>query len=427
MTRIDVALITFAIVAGTAALAAHTEREFREQTNVRGKTAGLGFIGIVDGHLRMRTRQRRKYTLLVRPLAATDHVYACDSTLDQAPFILPRGDVAEAIRLLKTSNKLHRTYGPAYLCLAHKPLKGGDSTAAQEAFEQYARLAPHDVEGPRNVADTYEMQGNSEWAQLSYKKALILGPENRTLQEQGEDLRRNEEVAELQRLTYADEPISPPDERATEQNRDSAQVTDSFSERNRTVETVAEHAGGAADPDSGQKTKSVANDFWREGLMGILGGRRVWWARLAAVVFFGVTMLGAASQSGLAFRKWVSPGRAPVVAFWGCIYGFAVGYIVYWGIPSHWQWAISVPVVVFFSILASHAAAEIRYRPAGHIVVVDIQEIRAVNRYLAANGRCPTCRSRNLLWYQYSAKDLSSGSAVYIRCQKCGHDDYTEL
>jgi hypothetical protein len=70
---------------------------------------------------------------------------------------------------------------------------------------------------------------------------------------------------------------------------------------------------------------------------------------------------------------------------------------------------------------------EIRFMPKGPIVTLKRSEVAGVNEYLAKKAACPACRSRNVLWYQYNRKALEPDAAVYIRCQDCGHDDYTQL
>lgn len=69
----------------------------------------------------------------------------------------------------------------------------------------------------------------------------------------------------------------------------------------------------------------------------------------------------------------------------------------------------------------------IRYMPKGEVVVLTRQEVRSANQNLADKAACSACKSRDLLWYQYRSKSLDPEAAVYVRCQNCGHDDYTQL
>lgn len=66
--------------------------------------------------------------------------------------------------------------------------------------------------------------------------------------------------------------------------------------------------------------------------------------------------------------------------------------------------------------------------PKGNIVVIDKKQVNRVNPSLAKGAKCPSCGSEDILWYQYREQySLDSGAAIYIRCQQCGHDDYTDL
>ena len=68
-----------------------------------------------------------------------------------------------------------------------------------------------------------------------------------------------------------------------------------------------------------------------------------------------------------------------------------------------------------------------QFMPKGNISELTTEEVRRVNSYLVQHASCPRCGSRDVLWYQYNRKSLDSGSTVYMRCQGCGNDEYTEL
>ena len=74
----------------------------------------------------------------------------------------------------------------------------------------------------------------------------------------------------------------------------------------------------------------------------------------------------------------------------------------------------------------------IRVLPKGPILILGARSVFRLKPELK-NARCPRCGSLDLLWHQYNAErrrrpHLEKGtSSVFVRCQDCGNDDYTEL
>ena len=117
---------------------------------------------------------------------------------------------------------------------------------------------------------------------------------------------------------------------------------------------------------------------------------------------------GVALTSALLLAMW-DPGQ-PAIA----------------NLTSHWF--DFVPLVLGLWLFAAQVRLFTRYLPRGSTSTYTIWQIRAVNPKLAREARCPACGTRNLLWYAYSpSSSLAAGDAIYIRCQRCGHDDYADL
>lgn len=131
-------------------------------------------------------------------------------------------------------------------------------------------------------------------------------------------------------------------------------------------------------------------------------------------------------------RPTASAGWGPTVVTF-CVVWFAV---VQGTRCVRGQWADSnrgktgtaalVAGIVLSLMVRIATATRVRFLPKGDIVVVRAREVRRVNPILD-RAACPRCRSRNLLWYQYGQKSVTADSAIYMRCQNCGNDEYTQL
>lgn len=121
-----------------------------------------------------------------------------------------------------------------------------------------------------------------------------------------------------------------------------------------------------------------------------------------------LVVTGAVLTSVLLLATW-DPGQSPPA-----------------NVTSHWF--DFIPLVLGLWLFAGQVRLFPRYVPSGRISTYTYWQIRAVNPKLAREARCPSCGTRNLLWYAYSPSGaLAAGDSIYIRCQRCGHDDYTDL
>jgi hypothetical protein len=75
------------------------------------------------------------------------------------------------------------------------------------------------------------------------------------------------------------------------------------------------------------------------------------------VIVFGFAITGGGAQTGLLYKKMYKRELATAAAFFGGALGCSVSYVLYWGVPSSWAWAIAIPVVILGTIIAMATAA----------------------------------------------------------------------
>jgi len=148
------------------------------------------------------------------------------------------------------------------------------------------------------------------------------------------------------------------------------------------------------------------------------------------------TVLGFAITIGAVMFVVVMTGRVDILGILALFFGLipTLVIIVSYVVDKEWTethrgtvYVIGVAIgAVFFVLSRVSRGTRIRYMPRGNITIISRWEVRRVNRQLGS-AKCPVCRSSNLLWYQYGSKCLASDTPIYIRCQNCSHDDYTDL
>lgn len=178
----------------------------------------------------------------------------------------------------------------AHFWLGKTYAKEGRWNEARDVFKQYVKLGPQDVDGQREIARSYEVEGNVELARLWHMKVLEINPTHK---------------ATLDDLAKLEQP-TPKENKPPEVPAKKVEIKDAANER---------------------------KGFWQQGVAGLLGARSVWWGRLIAVVIF----LSAIPNSSIQVKEMrrrlpqVSPG--PLVFF--AIPGAIFSYIVFWGIPQN--------------------------------------------------------------------------------------------
>lgn len=309
--------------------------ELRTWTDERGRTAELAFIEISDGKLRMRSKTGKEFILGLEQLSSDDQRYVMDTVVERAVSLKSDGRYGDAAALLESVIGVDPNYAPAFLWLGDTKYAAREWSAAAEAYKSYSNLVPSDLDGPRGAARAFLKQGNKEdLAKFWYKRALEIDPRNRELQ------------AELDAIEEP-RPPEPPKSRPTTSSR-------------------AVQGSAAGRSDSGPSTPfSPGEDtvgFWRQGLVGILGGRSIWWGRLIALGLFSIALVFSIVQLRWMYqsmqRGGMFKGRAQVgcSALIGGLLNFSILYILYWGIPTGWNWALMLSVVVVFSYFGIMAA-----------------------------------------------------------------------
>ncbi len=207
-----------------------------------------------------------------------------------------------AAALLQSLSEADPTRKEAYLWLGHARAELQDWTAAREAYKKYVDRAPKDIDGLRGIARTYEGEGKKDLALLWYRNALEVEPGNERLRQAIDQL----------------------------------------------------EAGGAspAQPPAAPEKPG----FWDEGVAGRLGARSVGWGRALAVVIFSIWLLNGAHSGTRLFQERMPNMPAGFVTF-----NYAVStlllYIVYWGIPTGFEWALMA-----FSIMAGVIVVRATFR-----------------------------------------------------------------
>ncbi|MDX1944085.1 MAG: tetratricopeptide repeat protein [Pirellulaceae bacterium] len=316
------------LLGAASAARAQEAGEFRTWTNLSGKQAELAFIAVVDGKLKLKSRDGKEFLLALDQFSSADRKYFCDSQLEQAVTLNAQGLADQALQVATTITTLNPQHAPAFLWIGNQREKRQEWQLAVEAYKKYNALVPSDVEGPAGLARSFEKLGNNDLAKFWYQRALELDPLN---EQYKAALARLETPAS----PFVDPPTVPVQPPAT-------------------IPTTITPPGPAGE------TKPVADNaaasFWKQGLVGILGGREVWWGRLIGILFHGAGGVAGAAQIGGMYRKMFGAEQAPAAAFFGSLFGCSIAYVIFWGIPSGWAWAIAVPVVLLFSFMGAGAA-----------------------------------------------------------------------
>lgn len=230
-----------------------------------------------------------------------------DNRLEKAVSFYAEKKFGEASVLLENLTRSAPERKEAFLWLGNSRAQMQNWSAATEAYKAYTEMAPRDVEGFRGLASSFEMRGENDLAKLYYKKALDLEPGN-------EELR-----LALKRVDSSGKLV------------------------------VCEIASS--------ESKDGVEGFWRVGLAGVCKARTVWWGRLIAIVLFGLGLI----QSGFMGAKTLAerfPNIPPAFLFINWILGTSVSYILFWGIPKGWGWALLVLCAVVTATAATKTATE---------------------------------------------------------------------
>jgi tetratricopeptide (TPR) repeat protein len=309
---------------------------YRAWTNASGRRAELAFVAVVDGKLQMQSRAGQEFLLALDQFSETDQKFFCDQQIERAIALNVPGQADEAVAVLTTLITLAPSHAPAFLWLGDIRQQRQEWSPAIDAFKQYAALAPSDVQGPLRLARAYQQQSQRDLAKFWYQKGLELDPLN-------EEIKRG--LDELEGRVAAVVAADPFSEAASSALPPVATAP------------TAPAPGVAVTPASASEPETAATSFWRQGLVGILGGRSVWWGRLIAIVLHTLGALVGAAQIGGTYRKMFGAQQAPGASFFGGLFGFSFQYIFFWGIPAGWGWALMITVITLGSSLAAGAAS----------------------------------------------------------------------
>ena len=226
---------------------------------------------------------------------------------------------SEAASYFETLTRDHPERGEAFLWLGQARANLKDWQAAREAYKRYVELAPKDAEGPRGVARTYEAEGQNELAVLWYQRARSIEPANAEIK------------AAIERLAAASTPdaAQPPPVKA---------------------------APSTAPPKPSEASRTT---FWYVGLAGIVGARTVWWGRLIALFIFTLTLVNGSAMNGKMLNEKMPHVPASALMITTAL-GVSVSYVVWWGIPDGWRWALLGACVIVGVGAANFGARQAR-------------------------------------------------------------------
>lgn len=312
----------------TVAAAQQEPLDFRTWTDDKGRQAEMAFAGFQGNQLRMKTRQGKEYLFTADRLDAQEVKLLLDRQIEQAITIKANGSAGDAVALLQTVAAFDPQYAPAQLWLGNLHAQEEAWTMAADSYKEYARLKPDDVEGAQGAARIYAKQDNKDLAKLWYQRALEIAPDDQKIR---------------QELAALDEKAAPPD---------------APPDPNPPAATEPPAAIIPAAPPSTSDPRTAWQIFWSDGLVGLLAGRTVWWGRLIALALFTIGLFSGVVQYSSMYRRMLANGtfktkeQAGCSALFGAIFGYGCMYIIYWGLPSGWDYAIMTPVVLIFSLLA---------------------------------------------------------------------------
>jgi len=328
---------TWLLIAGTLVVAQEQPLRFRDWTDARSRTAKMAFVGFADGKLKMRNPEGKEYSLSLDQLAEQDQQYLFDSQLERVIDLNSTGRVGEALLLLKSMTTIHPRYAPAFLWLGKLEYAEEDWDAALEAYKAHNALQPNNMEGSGGVARVYAKQDKTELAKFWYKRALDADPTDESLKA---------ELAALDNMPLPGTAAPPPG---------SAEATAPAPGPSQPS------AAGTPEPADGAPAEE-ADSFWFQGIFGLLGARTVWWGRLLAVIFFSLGMLFALIATPGMYKTlygsvYQSKEQLGCATFFGSGFGFAIGYMIWWGVPYGARWFIIIPVTLICAIIAAVATA----------------------------------------------------------------------
>ncbi len=251
-------------------LAGYSQEEtltFRGWTNAQGREADLAFVKIADGKLQMQNREGKSYTLALDTFSAEDQKRFLDEQVERALTLKSSNQNTSARELLRSLTRLDPQYAPAFFWQAKQRAESDDIEGAIESYRTYWQLDPKDVKGPLSIARLYRQQEQQELATLWYERAALLDPESDTLRaEMNEDTSAPSDTAGTVDSTDSSTPDSPPPIEVEPTQQPTSTLAPTPTETN------------PAPNDEDRR------GFWSQGVVGLLGGRTVWWGRLIGIV-----------------------------------------------------------------------------------------------------------------------------------------------
>lgn len=229
-----------------------------------------------------------------------------ESRVEKAVTLHSQGAYLEAGSLLEALIQEHPNNKEAYLWLGHTREKMKKYNEARQAFEKYVQLAPDDAEGPYSIGKTYLLEGNKALAKLWFKRALDIDPGNASIKE---------------------------DLALTDQDK---------------INDVSE-------PPSSEPSSRSFKNLWHQGIAGMCGARKVWWARLIAIILFGLGAIHKINYLSTRIKdKYLSHPR--ITAFSTYVFGGIIGYSLWWGVPQGWRWGILTAYVLICGLITAGLA-----------------------------------------------------------------------
>jgi tetratricopeptide (TPR) repeat protein len=232
-------------------------------------------------------------------LAEDEPAQSYDSKLEMAVEKYSEQNFGDAVALLTELEVSQPDRKEAHLWMGKAQMRLSNWSAARAAFKSYVQLSSNDAIGFQQLANACERDGKPDLALLYIRKANELDPAN-------EEIRKS--VVRLEALP-----------------RDAESLSDAQ------AQPVPTNITPSSLPAGGEVAANKKGSFWRTGLVGLTKVRSVWWGQVIAVIIFGLWSFNGAIQLGKTAKKMSMPAAAVMP---GSVFGTAVLYIVFWGIPQ---------------------------------------------------------------------------------------------
>lgn len=334
-------LALFLVLIGNGVLHAQSQ-PLRTWKDTGGRTLEARFAGVENDNVLLLDKSDNELSVAMEKFSEADQVFVCDTLLETAIIHYGNEDFDAATKQLDSILGLRPKFAPAHLWKGKLHLKLESWESARFAFKEYSALNPDDAEGPRGVAIAYQQEDKSELALFWYKKAIEIDPNDA------------QSKAAIEELTKVDAPVEGD---ASDSGADDS-ATASDGEEPAPNNTPSTPPNNAATDKPAEASEEPVRAIWQQGLIGLCGGRSVWWGRLIGIVFYAFLIIGGGVNIGFIYKKIYSKEIVATVSLFGGMFGGAFSYALYWGVPIDcWGWGLAGVTSFLIGVIAAGAAA----------------------------------------------------------------------